>query len=225
MNNESFRIQTSVGQANVWKISDHFYSVLFDNTKSPVIVNKAAAEQNLIYGAWHKIGPVSTEENLPRSFKFYFDGSPSHVFTYTQQFVGNPKISWEGTGYKESTNCYTVENVRERISSGQWIVLPSEPKHETQQAIQELENGVNVVRSSTLEKFFESLDTEADVLGAIKSFTQQSVSSTVRIAKDGTYELYSSGHRGCYANTDEELLELMAAILVVERAINKKVVQ
>jgi hypothetical protein len=264
MNNKSFRINNEqFGNATVWPISEHMHSIKWDNWENSYCIFSEHMENNLKDGTWTKL-----EDSLPRSFKFYCESEPSCIYTYTQQANGNPRVSWEGVG-KNYTNSYTLEDVKECIADGRWVVLPEknkakrmspetfadkfedilyrqtedaiytssptsggysrDPDHSIGEDVDELIAGYTKAVEETkytADEYCASFEeTSVDILAEIKSFTEQSINSTVRIVKDGAYELHSNGYRAAYAYTDEELLELMAAILVVEKALNKKIVK
>lgn len=125
MNNESFRIKNYEGEyATVFPIGvGDFFTVVWDaSAPDATVYSKQQVEDAIASGYMVKI------ETQPRHFKFYCVSEPNCIYTYTLHSFGNPVVSWDGDG-KNYTDSYTVEDVRDNIAEGRWIVIPSEPEN------------------------------------------------------------------------------------------------
>lgn len=168
-----------------------------------------------------------------KSFKFICPEDDT-IFTYTKGCEDYCKISWRDQGGDYSERKYTKDCVIDYITSGDWIVLPSETKDYTRECIDKLNAWVgcmsyndsyfgepagmlkSVIRD--LDKTYtvqvEAVDT-GSLLDQIKHFTANSKHSVN--VYEGVYEVFRFGEDMVYKCKDDDTLKnVMAALKVLD---------
>lgn len=134
-----------------------------------------------------------------KSFKFkHKNAVDSTVYTYHKPSTKeqSAKVTWQGpdSHYGDGYCMYSVENAKQLVQNGYWIVLPSEST----------DNSHNTENIS-----------EDNLLNEIKSFTTTSKHS-VNIY-NGAYEVFRRGEDVAYQCKDDETLRsVMQALKVLD---------
>jgi hypothetical protein len=142
-----------------------------------------------------------------KSFKFKHKNEVgSTVYTYHKPSSQeqSAKVTWQGpdSNYGDGYCMYSVENAKQLVQKGYWIVLPSEST----------DNSPNIEKKS-----------EDNLLDEIKAFTASSKHS-VNIY-EGVYEVFRSGEDGVYKCADDETLKkVMSALKVLDGVLVNEVV-
>lgn len=136
-----------------------------------------------------------------KSFKFkHKNGVDSTVYTYHKPSTQgqSAKVTWKGpdSHYGDGYCMYSVENARQLVQNGYWIILPSETP----------DNSHNTENIS-----------EDNLLDEIKAFTATSNHSV--FIHDGYFEVYQAGLAEFpYKCKDEEQLRsVMQALSVLDK--------
>lgn len=229
------RIQTSIGKATVWPISEYFYSVVYDDGLNAITVSKQLAERYFEEGAWQMIS-----DQLPKTFKFKVKNSVAafdHVYTYIESEGTRNNIFWNDN--TESTYYYK-EQVEIYLKNGEWIILNEVPfdaytanLHNNEETIfskaveytkgdkvasfdnQTIELKLNLESMDRLDESIEQLQDHS--LQRIKSFTSDGAHDVW--ITEGVYKVFRQYEDIPYIARDENaLIEIINAIEVLDSA-------
>lgn len=110
---------------------------------------------------------VNIEKELPETFKFIHinDKDTKIIYTFTIDEKGNTDISWERDPRPGRINEWSVEEARDLISRGVWVVLPEEKKS----YISSISCQINVDTSEAKKQLAETITLAERLEDAIKS--------------------------------------------------------
>lgn len=134
----TFKVQTSIGKADVWKISDHYYSVMYEDGTQPRVVSAEDVDKYFEEGAWQKVA-------INKPFRIQ-ESSFNNKATVTLNPCGDSYTvawdHWQDVPHCSSTTLpkHTVEGCFEH---GTWEMIVPEQEPESICLLQQIKEFTN----------------------------------------------------------------------------------